>query len=299
MSDDRLGPTFLILGAAKSGTTTLYEHLRSHPSVYVSPVKEPRFFALEGRDPTELAHLPHRLVTDWDEYLTLFDGARPDQARGEASVGYLAGKGVVERVQRRVPDAALAVILRHPAEATWSSFQMARRNEGVRASLHELIDSEPVAPRTDLEWDAMPTSVVRSRLYHAHLTRWLAAFPRDQLLILLHDDLARDPATVLLALYRHIGVSPEEAHPLDARHNVGSAPRSARLYRWMQNAGSSRRVLRVLPGSRSVQAAALRLNTRPLPVLDLSTRQRLLDLYREDTVALEDLLGRDLSAWRR
>ena len=105
-------------------------------------------------------------------------GARPDQARGEASVGYLESKGVVERLQQRVPDAALVVILRHPAEATWSSFQMARRNEGVRTSINELIDSEPVHPRTDLEWDPMPTTLVRSRLYHAHLTRWLASFPR-------------------------------------------------------------------------------------------------------------------------
>ena len=67
MSDERLGPTFLILGAAKSGTTTLYEHLRAHPQVFVSPVKEPRFFAIEGRDPAELTHLPHHLVTRWDD----------------------------------------------------------------------------------------------------------------------------------------------------------------------------------------------------------------------------------------
>jgi hypothetical protein len=67
----------------------------------------------------------------------------------------------------------------------------------------------------------------------------------------------------------------------------------------MQHAGPSRRVLRQLPGARSLQAAALRLNARPAPVLDQPTRQRLLDLYREDTLALEDLLGRDLSAWRR
>ena len=80
-------PTFLTIGAAKSGTTSIYDYLKQHPEIFMSPLKEPRFFAFDPEDPS---HHGARWVkiTKLDEYLALFDDASDSEAVGEASPSY-------------------------------------------------------------------------------------------------------------------------------------------------------------------------------------------------------------------
>jgi hypothetical protein len=295
-----LPPTFLLIGAGKSGTTSLFRYLCQHPDVYDTPIKEPRFFAVEGRMTPELARVP-RLVSTWDGYLALYDGARPDQARGEASMCYLHSEGVVDGVRARIPDARLLVILRHPAEAVWSHYQMSRR-KGRTRSLGRMIDQEPLEPRVT-RFTNTDTQMVRMRFYHHHLTRWLDAFSPEQLQVLLYDDLEDDPAALVQQAWAHIGVDPTVPVDVAERHNVGTTPRSARLQAFRRSQGRLGRAvkapLRHAPGGDAIRSAVTRWNRRPTDTLPADLRRRLLDIYRDDTEALEELLGRDLSTWRR
>src|SRR5438067_1321734 len=102
-------PTFLVIGAARSGTTSLYHHLRQHPAVYMSPVKEPNFFAAEGEDlPYEGPGEPvMEWVTDLDCYAGLFRDASSEKAIGEASPLYLYSPKAPERIHKCVPSAQL------------------------------------------------------------------------------------------------------------------------------------------------------------------------------------------------
>jgi hypothetical protein len=131
----------------------------------------------------------------------------------------------------------------------------------------------------------------------------LAAFPAEQILVLLYEDLQADAASVVRHAWTHIGVDPGVALDVDERLNVGSDPRSMRLYAFSERPSHVARVmkgaLRGVPGRATVQRLVRGWNERPTPPMPVATRQRLLDLYRDDTDALEELLGRDLSAWKR
>jgi hypothetical protein len=296
-------PTFLLIGAAKAGTTSLFHIMGQHPQVWMSPVKEPHYFSVAEADPADLAFCPGETVTRWPEYLALFQGARPDQARGEASVDYIHTAAVPQRVRERLPGVRLLVMLRHPVDATWSRYWMSRRHGETTRSLEELIASEPLDRPTDLPWGIWADVVVRSSLYATHLRRWIDEVGRDALLIRTADELREAPDAVLRSVFEHIGVDPTV--PVDAgrRLNEGYEPRSARLHRWTR--WPSARTLTVAravvphPVRRWARVRTMQMNERPISPMAPATRQRLLDIYREDTLELEEVLGRDLSAWRR
>jgi hypothetical protein len=298
---EALAPTFLLIGAGKAGTTALFHALAGHPDVFTSPVKEPAHFLTLS--PVASAETRRNHVSGWEEYLALFDGAQPNQARGEATVGYLHAAGVPTRVRQRLPDVRLVVILRHPVETTWSRYWMARRHEGLRRSLDHLIDRESLDPRSDLPYDGWTDIMVRSSFYAAHLQRWVDAFGEAPLLAVTHDDLTRDAPSVLRAVFEHLAVDPDVPVDGSRRLNEGSKPRSARLQQLVRR--PSPRTLAVVRATvphrvRSwARVTAIRTNEQPIPPMPPATRRRLLDIYREDTLALEALLGRDLSAWRR
>src|SRR5882762_3511359 len=122
-------PNFFIVGAPKAGTTSLYWYLDQHPQVYMSPIKEPNYFAAEIReenfDPKldtrglrEFLSGPMRekrfggIVADWEDYLRLFASANNESALGEASVAYLWSPTAPQRIAGRIPDAKILVMLR-------------------------------------------------------------------------------------------------------------------------------------------------------------------------------------------
>ena len=112
-------PTFLVIGAPKSGTTSLYHYVGQHPDIFVSPVKEPRFFAFEGmtldfRGPGD-EELNASAVTSIEDYEALFQGRSTEKAIGEMSHLYLYCEGTASRIRRRIPDLKLVAVLRHTA----------------------------------------------------------------------------------------------------------------------------------------------------------------------------------------
>lgn len=122
-------PNFLIIGAAKSGTSSLYRYLMEHPQVFMSPVKEPNFFALEGEqidfsNPAMAEQVLPKLATDLDAYRTLFQDVQHEQAIGEASSWYLHSTRAPVRIRRHIPEAKLIAILRNPAQRAYSGYRM-------------------------------------------------------------------------------------------------------------------------------------------------------------------------------
>ncbi len=105
-------PDFFIVGHAKSGTTAMYEMLRTHPQIYMPALKEPHIFAREpGQDAGQSKRHPHTL----EQYLSLFEAAGPQQRVGEASASYLRSPHAAERIAELRPDARIVAIFREPA----------------------------------------------------------------------------------------------------------------------------------------------------------------------------------------
>jgi hypothetical protein len=296
-------PDFLIIGAPKAGTTALFRALSRHPRIYCSPEKEPRFFAYAGTTPRfpcpggrENAAC---IVSREADYLRLFAGCAPDQVAGEASTAYLAAPGAPATAFRYVPSARLVAILRHPVERAHSQW-LHHRQEG-----HE--------PLADFEqaWHAEPERIARGfrpsfhyrerGYYGRHLQRWLAHFPREQLLVLFYEDWQGQPQATLTAVFRHLGVA-SMARPIVTRENRSSRqPRWAWLHHHMVENNALRRwAQRRLPlrVRDAITNTIGRFNLKPGPGLDARLRARLAVAYHQDLAQLEALTDRDLSAWR-
>ena len=120
-------PNFLVIGANKSGTSSLYEYLGQHPEVYMSPVKEPLYFSQSGKPP--IGNRPDLVLQrdatrTLDEYLALFAGVTDEKAIGEASTSNLSNPRAPTCIREALPEAKLVAVLRHPAERAFSAYSM-------------------------------------------------------------------------------------------------------------------------------------------------------------------------------
>ena len=130
-------PSFLIIGAAKAGTTSLWDFLKAHPQVYMPDIKETNFFALEGtradfKGPGDDECLNRLAVTDLESYERLFEGVTDQVAIGEASPLYLYHPEAPRRIKALIPHTRIVAILRNPTDRAFSSFMHLVRDGGNR-----------------------------------------------------------------------------------------------------------------------------------------------------------------------
>jgi hypothetical protein len=288
-------PNFIVIGAAKAGTTALYWYLAEHPEIFMSPMKETNFFAYgldaQGRllygDP-DVHRFPVRSLADYER---LFSAAGGSRAVGEASPIYLECPQAAGRIRALLPKARLICSLRHPVDRAYSDYQMYIRRRGKRLDPERDLTAASAWARPDSRW-------MQLGRYHEQLKRYLDAFPREQIHVLLFDDMRRDALQAVQDVYRFLGVQPGFTPDLDAPHNVGGVPGS--------------RLLEGLFTSRAVRAAIepwipvgfanwmrrLRTkNMRPAPPLPAELRNELTSHFRDDIRCTEQLVGRNLGHW--
>ena len=115
-------PNFIVIGAAKSGTSSLHHYLRAHPEVFTPKLKEINFFAYDGK------HLDvHYWAKTQDEYQRFFDDVGAAIAIGEVAPLYLCSPVAPDNIRRVLPDARLVAILRNPVDRAYSAYLMSRR----------------------------------------------------------------------------------------------------------------------------------------------------------------------------
>ena len=288
-------PNFIVIGAAKAGTTALYWYLAEHPDVFMSPVKETNFFAY-GVDESgkllygnpELHQYPIRTLADYEK---LFDDAGDAVAVGEASPIYLECPQAAGRIRDRLPEAKLICGIRQPVERAYSDYLMYLRFKGTR-----------LEPARDLssgaQWAQPGSHWMQIGRYYEQLKRYYDVFPRHQIHVFLFDDLQRDALGTVQGMYRFLGVDPTFAPDFDTPHNVGGVPASMFLEKMLTN-----KVIRsaVAPWA-SVRAVnwMRRLRTRNMrkaPPLSRALRGELTTHFRQDIEKTSELIQRDLKHW--
>ncbi len=294
-------PNFLLIGAQKCGTEALYNALRQHPDIFMSPNKEPFFFVMDGRPPEYRIPSPgyaRWLVWEWERYLGLFEGAAGQKAIGEASAIYLSSyfpERTAERIRRRLPGARLIAVLRQPADRAYSAFNYynARGLEPL-GDFTEALAAEPARIRANEIPD------LRHRMngcYFANLKPFFELFPRERIHVILYEDWEARPGAVLRETFRFLCV--DENAPVEVKRlNVTRRYRSQRLRHVLQGRSRFGRWPEALlpAGFRRVLG---RWNESGVPPLPLEIRRTLTESYREDILALQELIGRDLSRWLR
>lgn len=178
-------PNFLVIGAMKAGTTSLYHYLRVHPQVFMSPIKELDFFAQEGN---------WRRGLEW--YRKQFEGAGPKAvAVGEASTSYSKHPsvgGVPERVKTHLPDARLIYVVRNPIDRIRSHYQH-RVAVGVeRAPLAQAVFENPI--------------YLNCSRYASQVDQYLQHFPRKRLLLVTSEELRDSRQSTMRDVYAFLDV---------------------------------------------------------------------------------------------
>ena len=296
-------PNFLIIGAAKSGTTSLYYYLKQHPQIYMSPKKELRFFALEGtrpdfRGPND-EPLNRDAITTVEEYRKYFEGAGDAKACGEASPFYLSSPEAALNIRRHVPDAKLIAVLRHPAERAHSSFM-----HMVRDGFEPLADFA-AALRDEDRRIAAGWSYVwhykRRGFYAEQLQHYVRLFDAGRIKIYLYEDFCADPRRLLRDIFGFLGVDEDFAPDISTKHNVSGVAKNRALQNFLVGRGAVKSLVEMfVPERLRLRAGAAVRNSNVVPKqLDPTLRAGLIEDYREDILRLQELIGRDLSHWLR
>jgi hypothetical protein len=281
-------PNFIIGGALKSGTTSLNYYLKQHPDVFMSVLKEPRYFAYDVNDPDHVDGRGLRFpIKTLNEYAALFAEAGNQRAIGEVSPHYLISSIAPRRIRETLPNVKLIFSLRHPVKRAYSIYW-----HDVRLGA----ESRPVEEAlTEREY------AVTHGLYHAWLSNWYDCFDPAQIKVILFDDLQRDAPGTFADICRYLTIQDTFLPDFKVR-NKGGALKNEHLGHFYERIKTHplRRVIDPLVPQRlrSRFIDARNRNFEEPPPMPPALAARLADFYREDIDRLEQLLGCDLSAWR-
>ncbi|MGB3536453.1 MAG: sulfotransferase domain-containing protein [Microcoleaceae cyanobacterium] len=296
-------PNFIIIGAAKSGTTTLYEYLCRHRQVYMSLPKEPDFFSLDSN---------YARGIDW--YRSLFASAQSDQICGEASTTYSRLQQhpkTIERLVDVLPNAKLIYIMRHPVDRAYSfytyRFKGSQQNAEFLAARNELVTA-----RTFEQAIEQNSEFIDSSYYLYQINKYLEYYPKESFLFLLMEDLIHQPEEEIKKICDFIGVDSTINLMPEGEIVANQAGDQPEWYVRQQ----------LTSGFKSIPGASLVKNLLPQAVKDTAyetikslkykqwkseqympppmrpeTRQNLLEQFKQPNQQLAEFLGRDLSHW--
>lgn len=294
-------PDFLIIGAYKCGTTSLVDYLGQHPDIHLPWLQEPNYFAYEtDSESTQLKpevdwgslYRRHRART-LAQYQTLFDDAPASSVVGECSPEYMRSPHAWRRIKATVPSVRLIAILRNPAERAHSDYQ---------AFVRDGLEQEPFSSTIQRSRSTEPGhQYVTTGFYGAQLRPYFEAFDREQLRVVLMDDLRQDGAAVVRDLCSWLGVDVSGWAPdLSVTRNVSGRPGNVAV----AAAFRARRRLRpwikpLVPPRLQRRADDLLASGLRRDALPADAKKQLLEIYHDDIRLLEQLLERDLSPWLR
>jgi Sulfotransferase family len=303
-------PDFFIVGHFKSGTTSLYEMLRAHPKIFMPDFKEPRFLASDMRATYRYKRGPDYPET-FEEYVSLFASAAPDQLVGEASAGYLWSSTAAARIAELKPEARIIAILREPAAFLRSfHFQLLQSHIESKTDLRKALALEParregrrIPARSHLPQLLQYSEQVR---YVEQLRRYHARFPKDRVLVLIYDDFRQDNETTVRKVLQFLEVAEQ---PLDTvevkvtRRYVRSQLLDDVTYWLPRGEGSfasraSRAAIKAV-APRRLRRSGVKLLRRHLVLGELPPPDETLMLelrarFKPEVVALSEYLDRDL-----
>ena len=292
-------PDLIVIGAAKSGTTTLYHYLCRHPQIFMSTPKEPEFFARDDR---------YGLGVDW--YTSLFSQAKANQVCGEGSTKYTRFplfRESAPRMFQLLPHAKLIYIMRNPVDQAYSYYvqriktaQNTKTQLEVRESFEETIEKEPF--------------FLSMSNYMQQIERYLEFYSRNSFLFLLIEDLIEDTANTLRKVCKFVGVN-DQIDLIEA--NLIAANQAKTHVEWFIRSRTTA-PLKKIPGVASAASlfpqsvrdnAYMILEKSPFnkvakekhlpPPMLPETRQMLLQKFQEPNQKLAEFLNRDLSHWNQ
>ncbi len=317
MASETIRPNFVVAGAAKCGTTSLYHYLKQHPDVYMSPIKETNHFSQDIRPENFSAEYKTyeraknldieqfvnsdmtgdqwgAYILNREHYLKLFRFASGKKAIGEISNSYLYSSVAAQNIRNDFPDMKVVMILRQPAERAYSHY-LANLRDG-RTTLPFRPEVEHDDAKQHHGW-SISHLYFELGCYADQVERFQKLFPASQLRIYLFDDLKNNNRALVKDLFDFLGLRQDVTINFDEKFNEARIPKNPGLIKFITQLGIKRRIFRALPKGWQKGVKDSFFKEGKVPKLSIEDRKWMTGRYVDDIHKLEKLINKDLSHW--
>jgi hypothetical protein len=308
-------PNFFIVGAVKSGTTSLYHYLQEHPDIYMCPIKEPHYFS-KDIDPKKfnenykktiyidlkkyfnkpiLVRKSIAFIERWEDYVKLFREAENEKVIGEASNGYLYSKVAAKNIRKRIPNAKIIIILRNPIERAFSHFIMDIRDG--RQKEKDFSSAVLNDINSNIKGWGITNLYIELGLYSGQVKRWLNTFPKENIRIFLFDELKENPINLVINILKFLEVDDSVYINTERKYNIVSVPRFQRINNFFTKSGIRNFFSNLLSDKMKQNIRRFWFGNKSIVKLNNQARELLLPYFEDDIKKLERIIDRDLSGW--
>ncbi|SHM59210.1 sulfotransferase family protein [Gracilibacillus kekensis] len=284
-------PDFFIVGAAKSGTTSLYEYLKKHPTIYLPENKEPHFFG--DKKPSEI------FVDNKEAYYKLFCHAPENSVIGEASTSYLYSEKAAMDIKKFNPNGKIIILLRNPVDRAYSMYRHQVRDGFETNTFEKGLELEK-----ERIYKGMPYGYhyFEGGLYYRQIKNYLNVFGPENVKIIIFEEFKETPIKVLKEIFAYLNVKDINIDKIRV-YNVSNKPISYKLQSFLVQYHPVKSILKIVlpsPFRKKIKSLILKKNmTSSYDKISDTTRKYLIHRYSDDIKKVEKILKRDLSVWKK
>jgi hypothetical protein len=299
-------PNFLIVGAAKSGSTSLYQYLNQHPEVFMPVNKEPNYFVADyqkdmSKDCPSYKIDMKRMVFEQDNYYNLFNQVNKNhKAIGEASVTYLFKPiEAILKIKRELGDPKILIILRNPIKRAFSHYSYACELGLEKLSFDEAISVEN--KRLKKKWSST-FAYINQGMFYNQVKAYKEAFSNVHVLVL--DDFLNNEQLELEKIYNYLGIDSTFKNFFGENFNASGVPKVKLIHKYLVQDNFLKKSLKSFfknfiseENLRKIARKARVLNQGKKMIATDEENQKLKVIYTKDIECLSKLLKKDLTFW--
>ncbi len=298
-------PNFFVIGAAKTGTTSLYHYLKQHPEIYLPDSKESFFFSgVKKNTFTGIGkEYGQEIVEKIEDYVELFQKVKTEKAIGEVCVAYIYFyKNAIANFGRYLnKPPKIIILLRNPVERAFSNYKHHARDRMENLSFEEAIEPKILRKRNDEKW-WWGFQYLDVGFYYNQVSAYLHAFDRGNVRIYLYEDFKKNAITVIKNIFEFLEVNNDFIPEVDTKHNVSNIYKYKSLNQFFTSYDQYvKKLLRPLLlkvlGKERTTALVTYFNQKNILKVDPNTKKEILKIYKDDILKLAALIDHDLSDW--
>jgi len=285
-------PNFFIVGAPRAGTTSLYEYLKVHPLIFMSPIKEPNYFSRKTV-PADYHYM--KLITRNNErYLKLFKNSKNEKFIGEATTHYLADPDAPYLIHKKSPNGRIIISLRDPVERMFSHYLMVLNRNIVSLSFHDQLELE----FKDRSGKQDPGLRLDSGMYSESVNRYLEVFGKKNVKILIFEEWTVNIKNTINEILKFLELSQIINYFENKSHNKNTVTKVARgtLAKHLLQSKTANKIAKSLLTTSTRNFLRVKMFSKQVNnlLMDEKDRITLKEFYEKDVKKLENILGRKL-----
>ncbi|MCF8357356.1 MAG: sulfotransferase [Prolixibacteraceae bacterium] len=292
-------PDFLVVGASKSGTTSLHHYLKQHPQIFLSDIqKEGRYFSqMTGnyKGPGDKI-IDASITRDINAYKALFNGYKNEKVVGDISPEYIYfHEKAIPLIKKTLgKQVKIIVILRSPVERAFSAYTHFKRDKRETLSFEEALEKEDERKTKKWVW---AWQYKNSGLYFQQVKAYTDNFPNVR--VIIFEDFKKEPQNVLAEICEFLEVSPGFKFDTSYKYNVSGEPKSRVLYKFETSRGFVNFIKKFIPAKLVEKMKKNLTGEKQMvkPEMNPETRKALVDFFKDDILQLQNLINKDLSHW--